>query len=483
MKCNQPNQTNHCEASLASCRSLARNLGVGKRRRSNGRAKSRAKGWVSGLLLSLIAVSAITGCKTSQDPLANQSAQVRNGVPPELATPAPAVKPLREDALLIDSKNFYSFKVGVAGSFSLSGRVLEPVNGHDPVLGQDYEIGIKNLSDFPGATFDSTTGEFVWTPDRLTDDSQYQESRILTVTIHTNTSPVLSKDKDIELFVARQENAPTIVSISNDLNADPFIREGESRQFTVLVQDPDSKDLDGMRPKINSIRATDSKDVSYLVSMIPSDWNSKNPTIDPTNSNRWLFKMRLNLVGQEVTHSSELFSFGIQVVSRYGRTAQLTSNVTIQTSIGKSVVSWLDNSPLAVVAGVENVINFTAYDPQGEGNVQFFWGSANWRCDMLPGSASCSCVSQDTSNSSQLCTLRWKIPLDVKITDATVEGEIFNRSKILNDPKFDHQIFKRRLKIVPGTAPVPTPVPTPVATPAPTPGPVSSPAPVPSSKP
>ena len=444
MKTDQTNHLNLCERTLPAIRAL---------------------------VLSFILIGAITGCKTSQDPLANQSAQVRNGVPPELATPAPSAKPLREDALLIDSKNFYNFKVGVAGSFTLSGRVLEPVNGHDPVLGQDYEIGIKNLSDFPGARFDTTTGEFQWKPDRLTDDSQYQESRILTVTIHTNSSPVLSKDKEIELFVARQESAPTIVSISSDLNTAPLIREGESRQFTVVVEDPDSKDVDGMRPKINSIRATDSRDVSYLVSMIPSEWNAKNPTIDPSNPNRWVFKMRLNLVGQEVTHSSESFSYGVQAVSRYGRTAQQTSNVTIQTSIGKSVVSWLDNSPLAVVAGVENVISFTAYDPQGEGNVQFFWGSANWRCDMLPGSASCSCVSQDSSNSSQLCTLRWKIPIDVKITDATVEGEIFNRSKIPNDPKFDHQIYKRRLKIVPGatSTPAPGPAPLPTATPAPTP--------------
>ena len=435
------------------------------------------------LISSLIAVGLIAGCKTTQDPLANQSQQVRNGIPPEKAVVIPPARPIKEDALRIDVDNFYNFKVGVTGSFNITGRVLMPIDGHDPVLGQDFQIEVENLSEFNGAKFDSTTGEFSWTPDQLNDNSQYQESRILNVTLFTTSEPVLRREASVNLFVSRQESAPKIILISSDLNALPAIREGESRTFTVQVQDPDARDFSSMRPVINTIRATETKDVSYLISMVPPKWNQKNPVVDPNDASKWTFTMRLDLTNQEVTHKSDVFNYGIQIVSRYGRTAQQTANVTIQTSVQLPVVSWLEATPMVLVAGQANVVNFTAYDPQGEGSVSFNWGDANWNCNMLPGGASCSCAFQDNSRSSQLCTLRWTIPANIKITDATIVGEVLNRSQVSNDPTIQRVPFKRRLTIVPAPVVSPAPAPTPVGTPAPNPAPTPGAIPDPSATP
>lgn len=94
----------------------------------------------------------------NQDPLANSSDAIRNAKPPE--TKPDITRPIRSDAIRIDSAEVVSFKEEVAAELAIKVRTLIP----------EYvsEITILNMGNFPGAIFDRMTGTFSWTPPRGT---------------------------------------------------------------------------------------------------------------------------------------------------------------------------------------------------------------------------------------------------------------------------------------------------------------------------
>ena len=448
-----------------------------------GKSMKQPKSFSLGLLAATIAmiagvVTGATGCQ--QDPFANKSEQIRNGIPPELQKEPTAAKPRDKDALRIDSLDFYSFKEQIESEFTITGRVLEPKG--------TFELSVDNLKEFPGAKFDPKTGNFKWTPPRDTTGGEYGRERRLVVRL---TSPSLTggttegTTKAILIFVTRAELDPEIISV-DDLVRVPT-REGEIRKFNVTVRDPDATDVDGGRPRLNSIPSKRGpSDVSGLVYLQESV--DPNPMQDPANKQQWIFKMVLDLRvpadqrGRDFTRTQENFKFGLQAISRFGRNAVRDVDASILTDVLKPEVSWFD--PIEAVAGIENVIQFTVYDPYAEGKL-----SVNFvtRVDQLPGAATSSCkvVSRE---GNVLCKISWK-PLATTTGDFAIEFEGLNQSRVFGDTKFTKETFKRMIRVVPGQPVIPpappsgpgkppgpgpgTPTPTPTpgpGTPAPGPG-------------
>ncbi len=78
------------------------------------------------------------------------------------AQTAPAPIGVAPDILRIDTLDFWVFKAGAGNDIRIEARALSPTYGRVEVL-------IPNIAEFPGATFDSSTGTFSWSPG-VTDD-------------------------------------------------------------------------------------------------------------------------------------------------------------------------------------------------------------------------------------------------------------------------------------------------------------------------
>lgn len=423
----------------------------------------------SRVIAAMFVVSAAIGCSVNQDPFEEKSDQIKNGIPPELDKEPPVPKPLASDALRIDALDFYTFKEEVEGEISISGRVL--------TANPQFELTIDStsLKDFAGAVFDGKTGVFKWTPPRESTGQEYGIPKRLVVRL-TAPSPVggaiIGTTKAILVYVTRSEVDPQILT-TDDLVRTP-VREGELRKFTVTVRDPDSLDVDGLRPRLVAVPAVRGpSDVSGLIYMQePTSSTDLNPVQDPMDKKKWIFKMVVDLRvptdmrGRDFTRAQDKFKFGLQVTSRFGRVGYKNDGeVMIWTDIMKPEISWF--SPIEVIAGQENLVQFTVFDPYAEGKLTVNFQT---RIDQLPGSAISKCIPASREGNI-LCTISWK-PLATTTGDFKVDIEVINQSKIPGDIKIQKELFQRTLKVK--TIPVDPPVvPGPVA-PAPVePGPVA----------
>lgn len=263
---------------------------------------------------------AVTACSFNQDPYAEKSAAIQQGVAPELDRTPPVPKPRASDALRIDVREYYTFEELVEKEVSISARVLDP--------NPKFELSIDNLDEFVGATFDPKAGIFKWTPPRDTTGDKYGLPLNLKVRLTAFPSVVGGKTegtvRSVLIYVTRAEGDPKIISV-DDLVAPNPTREGEVRKFSVVVTDPDSADVDGGRPRLNAIPTNRGQtDISGLVYMEPSTASAPNPEQDPGNKEKWTFKMVLDLAvradrrGRDFTRDQEIFKFGLQATSRYG---------------------------------------------------------------------------------------------------------------------------------------------------------------------
>lgn len=403
---------------------------------------------VLGAAISALLVA--TSCSVKQDPFSDKSEAIKQGVPPEVDRPPVAPKPLASDALRIDAPIFHTFKELNEGELSIKARVLDG-------LGSTFELSIDNLKDFPGATFEKTTGVFKWTPPRDTTGGEYGLPKRLMVRL--SVDPVVGGTKlgttqEILLFVTRSEIDPEIVSIDDGLIKPEPVREGELRKFNVIVKDPDSLDADGLRPRLLAVPSVrGASDISGLVYLDATTFSDQNPKQDPNDKTQWIFKMVLDLRapadqrGRDFTRTREDFKFGLQVVSRFGRVGMKDVTTPIVTSVLKPEVTWFD--PIEAIAGQENVIQFHAYDPYSEGKV-----SVNFitRIDQLPGAgvAFCKLASRD---GAVLCRISWKPSATTK-GDFPVEFEVLNETRAPGDRLAVKETFRRMIRVIPGAVPV-----------------------------
>lgn len=401
-------------------------------------------------------VLAITACQ--QDPFADKSDKIKNGVPPELQRDPPKEKAQSKDSYQIDALEFYEFHEQVESEITLSGRVLQAK--------ATFTLQIDNLAkDFPGATFDSVTGIFKWTPPRQTTGGDYQKT--LRMIVRLNTKDLVSgKDggttKEIPIHITRSELDPEFVTI-DDIKTVPT-REGEIRKFNVIVKDPDSADADGKRPVITSVIAQiGTADLSSLVYMQDA---GPNPMQDPSNKQQWIFKMFLDLRvqadqrGRDFTRTTDVFKFGLKATTQFGRSTMKAYDAAVITDVLKPEISWFE--PVEAIAGQENTIQFTVFDPYAEGNLSVNFIS---RVDQLQGAATASCKTASREG-NVLCKISWK-PLVTTTGDFEVVVEALNQSRVPKDLKFQKETFKRVIRVIPGQPPVVTP-------PAPPPGPHST---------
>ena len=105
------------------------------------------------LLLGAMAYM-LASCGSKQDPMSGKPDEVQNGRLPQQKVQLPV--PAKSDAVRVNAVKSVTFKETVEGRIPIVANVLE----------KDYDLTLEivNGSDFPGATLDPETNEFVWTP-------------------------------------------------------------------------------------------------------------------------------------------------------------------------------------------------------------------------------------------------------------------------------------------------------------------------------
>jgi len=137
-----------------------------------------------------ISLGFLAACSMKQDPLTGAPEVVRQGVPPNVDRPA-STQPLPKEALQIDAPALVNGRVGIPMEFKVSGRIMLP--------NVPFKLAIEIISDFPGASFDQSTGEFKWTPTKAVMGSSPSLEiplRITLITDVTPESPTISMEKE-----------------------------------------------------------------------------------------------------------------------------------------------------------------------------------------------------------------------------------------------------------------------------------------------
>lgn len=388
------------------------------------------------------------GCSMKQDPFADKSDDIRTAQPPkEKPMPTPIVI-TTADVLQIDTDDFYTFQEGTKGEFKITGRVLIQIDGKTPVLNKDYELNVDNISEFPGATFNKTTGMFSWTPPTDFVDQNYTRQVTMEVSIRTMRDSY-ARSEIVKVFVERLMTDPSIVSV-DDLTAQP-LREGDIRAFRAVVFDPDAENTAKAMPQLMITNAQAGANIGSRVKVVSG------PTRDTVNKSNWIFDLQIDLRDIEITKSEDTLQFGLMSVSRFGRSSAPKSvPVKIKTLVSEPIISWPSGSSITFVAGQPNVATFTIMDPKSEGKVRLTFT----QCPVGKTPAVCRC--QAVGQTQSTCTIEWR-PDKADAAYNPVSGTVYNDSPIWGEQPTS-RTFQRDIRVIVPAAPVcpaPSPKPTP----------------------
>lgn len=378
----------------------------------------------------------ICGC-IQQDPFADKDESVRNARP-KVEKPADE-RPISSEELRIEAADFYTFKEGEPGEASFSGRILSSTNSGSSVLNEDYTLRVLNLEDFPGAQFDEQTAKFTWTPPERHVDKVGTPVGHLDLEMSTLSSPLLVRRKSIPLFVERWTRDPVIESVE-DLARD-FIREGEIREFSVIVKDDSSLDRNDGAPGLSVVGHQAGRlNITGLVSI---DLSPSNPSRDENDPSLWHFKLTLDLRNQNITGSEDRFSFALVALSQAGRySAPKAVSARIRTDLQKPIAGLV--APMEVAQGDDVQVAFSVLDPRSEGRLR----GQLMGCADLPGETRCQCdLSSGTGRPIQ-CAIFWRVdPSTEAGATFTVRGAYTNTHPKIGDTYVSESSSEIRFRV------------------------------------
>lgn len=350
-------------------------------------------------LISLLAAFVFVGCTGfNQDPFKEKIEAIQNAKPPD-TKPEPT-RPMSPGAASIIVTNRTVFKEGRKGSFNLSVKSL--------LEGYSYKIVIANIDEFKGATFDSATGEFSWTPSQgtITSTDGFQEFTLNASIVATPVSaavvqvPLVGNDP-VTVIVQDNAQRPTVknVRFSPGSSSSTYFEEGTVRFLSVTVEDFDSVNAAGMMPVLDFKGRL-------------AEYTTVLATRFLTGTNEWEFDIKIDLSTADLTKSVDSASL---IVSAQSRSSQLSApfpklDFIILMKFG-TVASSLSVLGTEVKANVHNRIPFMIYDTNKEAALTILAPM------FLPPAAQITC--DKSTLPFQLCYLDWT-PTSMDI------GRIFN---------------------------------------------------------
>ena len=340
------------------------------------------------LLLQLavfISFTSIVGCGGwNQDPLADAKGLGKPQGKPDVQPEKPS---LPADYILMDSALFKMVKEGEKIEVKVDARVILP----------DYTLSVevRNLSQFAGATFDTATNTFEWTPQSGTANDDITEFSLEFVAVATKPGSVaVSRERVTKIGVTRTLLVPTIVEVSS-LN--PEIREGVTDQFTVKIEDRSAGNNPANYP---SLIARNSSGLPSMAGFV----EISAPTLDSPNN--YSFTVEVNLSKAELTKSRSKLGFELLPVSKFQKAgpAQVVS-YDVLNAPADVVSTW--KTPITAAPGSKIDYQFLVMDPKDEGNVSLD------SVISVPAGASLTCTANNW-NSVLACKFVWQVPATAK---------------------------------------------------------------------
>jgi hypothetical protein len=394
------------------------------------------------MMAGLMTAGLTSGCslKFEQDPLASQPGPIRDGIPPNQKPEQP--EPLKNGSVLVLGPSNYSFMEERTDNMQFRVNLL--------VSGYEAETIVVNLDSFPGASFDSKTGTFTWTPPKGTVlDGEFRELRLLIHSIATPANsdlPQLLGEKEVNLIVHRKMTIPEVRSVTTS-PANATIREGAETNITVIVRDPDGGNSlqEGPSLLIFPPGASNIKSLApqASVTLLSNDANNK----------EWTYRITIRLIDEEFTTSSDMGGFRIRAVNRFNRSSVETNfSAKVFTKLSNLNISWFE--PAELTPGQENVIPFLVFDEKSEAMIDIQLATT------LPAGADIRCQAARAGVLS--CVFRWTPPGTAEEQNFSWNLNATGRNADRSDTQTTTRTFTLRAKVkaLPPPAPTPTPEPT-----------------------
>ncbi|XGC81762.1 hypothetical protein ACES2L_04605 [Bdellovibrio bacteriovorus] len=332
----------------------------------------------------LAALVFLAGCNFQQDPLADASAQVREGRLPDAEKPV-AEKPLPKEALQIDAPTLVNGRVGSPMEFKIQGRVMTPDVG--------YKITVDNLADFPGATYDQATGEFKWTPGKAQVagfPSIELQLKISLVTEPNAVNPTISiEKKTISLIVVNTYSKP----IMNTVTGPTSLLVGKRYTLEFTLEDVDANTAADVAVVVRDCPS------SYYTESIAHFVDVKKVEADATVPNKYKGEVSVELSNADNLLSGN-YCFALGAVSKHGVLSELyKKDIMVEAKMKNTKITY-DTFPNLKV-GESMTVWFSIYDPSGNGLVSIV--SQDDIATSLPGS-SLDCRKHSSNKSQVDCT-------------------------------------------------------------------------------
>jgi hypothetical protein len=305
------------------------------------------------ILLASVLLLTVSSCsKWNQDPLKDKDGVLQTGKP---TLEKPVEQVVETDGVIIDSADLIRFKETEQSEFKISARNFLP--------GYTIDATVDNLADFPGATFNSTTGEFKWKPAQgLLAINELERMIPLKFVIHATRagSTPKQKSKQVQILLSRQFTTPKITAIQR-LTA--TLREGESLDVVINIEDADADPMD-------------TKTWSSI-QIMPTTWQKNTlsgymslKSYRYLNASNYEATFTVDLKDAEISDSADVFYFDMSLISRYNLISdRQTQSITVFTSFSNLISNW--TVPLEDKIGRKFSFPFFIADPKGQLDVSF----------------------------------------------------------------------------------------------------------------
>lgn len=372
---------------------------------------------VLGLTLASCGKGGIGNPFGSSDPFDGMPEHIRNGKTGYEKGQDTGLK--EEDLPITSNQSYFLFLEGAPGESQIMGRVLRE--------GFTYQLSIKNIEDFKGATFDPATGVFRWTPPvGIVPDTEEGVNRMVRAQIIATSldgTQVLSKTRDFDMRIQKVSVQAAIVR--DDLSI-PFMREGDEKTFNVTVQyrgvanQPKGPDL---RVVIDRPANTYRNDLSKYV------FQEGDPVQDRNNPRNWTYKFRINLYGADLTKSASDYYFQLAFTNPLGvSSAPKEFEIPVRTNL-ESIRTTLDRSVIRVKPGTTFTKEAIFYDPREEG----YLFAQLMNPAVVPVGMTQECREGDNV-SVRICTVVWAVdPAAVVGSSVDLEFKAQSRSQAPGD--------------------------------------------------
>ncbi|MNJ94722.1 hypothetical protein D3C87_124240 [compost metagenome] len=318
------------------------------------------------LLIALLAsVMLLSAC--DQDPIKNASAIVREGRPPATNKPTPE-KAVDPNGMQIDGPESYRGRINSPMEFKITGRVL--------LEGLEYEMSVDNLADFPGATYDETTGDFRWVPMKGAVGSLPASSFELRVTMYSipnaKYNVITAKRKTIYLTVENSYGKP----IMNKIEGESTLKVGTRYVMSFMLEDYDAQSASDVNVVVKDCGNSYVSSISHLVRVIGKI------TASPTTAGVYTGEVAVEMNSGADGLKDADYCFALAAISKHGVTSEvINKRVTVEAKIYEPKMT---NGEIYVNVGEVMRASFSIYDPSGNGAVSMkFVGDLSIN---LPGS-------------------------------------------------------------------------------------------------